>query len=168
MYSPGSVKLADVVVLPFSSFAEVDEKRTSPGPRYFAQRTVMPTGSPRRLGRPSSVADSERVVDVGVASTVLAASSVTTGGRFELIFSLLPPRVVRCRSICHTGFSVATTCCVCPCALSFHTSVWLPKSFGTTTRKTSLWRRGTKYVGWPRSPPGSNELFGPTARSTAS
>src|SRR5437899_2113150 len=119
MYSPGSLKLAEVVALPFSSFAEVEENRTSPGPRYFAHNTVMPTGSPRRFGRPSSVADSDSIVDAGAVRTVLAACTETAGGRLELIFSLLPPRVVRWRSICHTGFSVATTCCAWPCALSF-------------------------------------------------
>src|SRR5438094_10396641 len=102
MYSPGTLKLADVVAVPLSSFAEVEEKCTSPGPRYFAHMTVMPTGSPRRFGRPSSVADRVSVLDDGAATVGADACSVTTGGRFELIFSLLPPRVVRCRSICHT------------------------------------------------------------------
>src|SRR5580765_783552 len=99
MYSPGSEKLAEVVVLPSSSLALGAEKRTAPGPRYFAHITVRPIGSPRRFGRPSSVAVSVSVVDERPVSIGSAAWTVTAGGRLELIFSLLPPRVVRRRSI---------------------------------------------------------------------
>ena len=42
---------------------------------------------------------------VAVWSVLVSVPSV---GRFELTFSLLPPRVVRSRAICHTGFSFAT------------------------------------------------------------
>ena len=156
-----------VVALPPARFASGALNETSPGPRNFAQLTVMPTGWPRRFGRPSSVAFTVSVVDAAV-NTGSDVCTSTTGGVFELIFSLLPPRVVRSRSICQTGFSVAITCCVWPCDVSFQTSWWSPKSFGTTTLKTSLCRRGVKCVGCPRSPPGSNPLVDPTGRSIAS
>ncbi len=165
MYSPGSVKLAEVVALPSASFAVGAEKFTSPGPRYFAHIAVIPTVLPCRFGSPSSVAVRVSVVDAGAVGDCSLARTVTAGGRFELIFSLLPPRVVRRRSICHTGFSVPTTCWVWPCAVSFQTSFCSPKSFGTVTLNTSLCRRGVKCVGWPRSPPGSNVLLAPTGRS---
>src|SRR5262249_15310621 len=99
----------------------VAENCTTPGPRYFVHIAVMPTGSlpPRFFGRPSSVAVT---VSVAPLADWFATLTVTAGGRFELTFSLLPPRVVRRRSICHTGFSVAATCWVCPCAVKVHTS----------------------------------------------
>ena len=65
----------------------------------------MPTGAPRRCGQAIvGRRDSESVAAVGGLDST--TSTFTTGGRFELIFSLLPPRVVRRRLICHTGFSV--------------------------------------------------------------
>ena len=105
---------------------------TVPGPRYFAHspscrpaRRAASAGR-RRWPRRSSVADAGR------SSRVAAACSVTTGGRFELIFSLLPPRVVRRRSICQTGFSVPTTCCgLAVRASASRPASVSPKSFGT-------------------------------------
>src|SRR6476469_1513366 len=101
MYSPGALKVAAVTALPFVSLPCGSVNETEPGPLYFVQNTVSPTGVPRRAGRPSSVADTAKVAPV--TDGFGATSTVTTGGRFELTFSLLPPRVVRSRSICHTG-----------------------------------------------------------------
>jgi hypothetical protein len=47
---------------------------------------------------------------------------VTTGGVFEFTCSLLPPRVVRRRSICHTGLSVAVIVSVLPLVVRDHVS----------------------------------------------
>src|SRR6478736_2097967 len=139
MYSPGSLNVADVAALPPTSFSSGEENCTAPGPRNLVQNTVRPTGAPRRAGRPSSVAETTN--DAPVTDGFGATSTLTTGGRFELTFSLLPPRVVRSRSICHTGFSVAITCSVLPRVVNFHTSCLSANSFGTTTLNTSLWRR---------------------------
>ena len=115
MYSPGSENVAVVAALPFTSFACAALNVTSPGPRYFAQSTVMPAGCPRRIGSPSSVADTVSVVvPRGAATDAVAGCSSTDGGVFELMRSLLPPRVARIRSICHTGLSVPATRSVCP------------------------------------------------------
>ena len=59
-------------------------------PRAAFRQTVV--GAPRRA---SEAGDRRRSVCVPVATS-------TTGGVFELMFSLLPPRVVRRRSICQT------------------------------------------------------------------
>jgi len=77
-------------------------------------------------------------VIVAPVAVWLVVLSATSGGRFELTFSLLPPRVVRRRSICHTGFNVAMTCSVLPCVVSFQTSCLSANSFGTVTLNTSL------------------------------
>ena len=109
VYSPGSLNVAVAVGLAVDERLLAAANVTLPGPRYFAHSTVMPDGVFGRgaLGRPSSVRR-----DVQVASLVdrrrrrAAACTCTTGGVFELMCSLLPPRVVRRRSICHTRFSV--------------------------------------------------------------
>jgi hypothetical protein len=49
--------VALVSAFPFTSLSCADANCTVPGPRNFAHITVIPTVSPRRLGNPSSVAD---------------------------------------------------------------------------------------------------------------
>src|SRR4029453_880131 len=92
---------------------------TAPGPRYFAHSTVMPSGlatppSPRRRGSPSSVAETFSVAVAAPATDCVAGVAVTVGGVFELMFWLLPPRVVRRRSICQTAVSIPATLSVLP------------------------------------------------------
>src|SRR5579872_670621 len=154
-YSPGALNVAVAAARPSTILLCAGAKVTLAGPRYVTQLAVIPTGFPPRTGSPSSVAATVRVSGPGPSRVCWAGSRRTTGGVLELMRSLLPPRVVRLRSIIHTGLSEPATCSVLPCAARNHTSFWSPKSLGTTTLKTSLWRRISKCVGCPRSPPGS-------------
>ncbi len=82
-------------------------------------------------------------------ATVLPSLAISTaGGRFESMLLMLPPRVVRRRSICQTDSSEPDTASVCPWVVSVQVTFWvLLKSFGTVILKTSLWRRTSKCVG---------------------
>src|SRR5258705_10470120 len=101
MYSPGALKAAFTAAWPFTSGCLGWLIVTVPGPRYFDHSTVMPIGvsvslfRPRRLGSPSSVAETLREALAPLATVCIGGWAATPRRGVWLFRALVPPPVRR-------------------------------------------------------------------------
>src|SRR5437879_3160729 len=186
MYSPGSLKVAEVEAVPLtppppastlasSTVGFASLKVTTPGPRNllhvrttggvfggFIPKIVLASSETHRAsvsGLPTAV---EKVSLIGRGPcTEAPPSNRIVGGVFPLASTK--------GETSHSGSRLAGTTVVWPLATIVHVSFLAPKSLGTVMVNTPHCRPGKKCVGWPWSgPPGSIRLLGPTGMSKSS
>src|SRR4030095_13299413 len=155
MYSPGAVNFAVVVAFPSGSGVGLAfSKATSPGPLNLLQKTEPPKPRPPRGGLSSdthsvrasgSATFADRVRAIPCGGPVKEAplgSNLRTGGVFPLPASFRG-------STTHSGFRLIGIDVVWPLATIVQVSFFVPKSLGTTIRKTPHCLRGRNVVGCP-------------------